>query len=106
MTLKRLDKAFKSFFRRVKKGETPGFTRFKSLNQFSSFEIMTPNFILGDKGNHGRFFHNGIDHIKARGKARLTGNIKTSQIMHKHGQWWISVTIEGDASRKQTETKS
>jgi putative transposase len=36
--LRRLDKAFKSFFRRVKTGQTPGFPRFKSRNRYSVVE--------------------------------------------------------------------
>jgi putative transposase len=106
MTLRRLDKAFKAFFRRVKAGEEPGFPRFKSLSRFSSFEIMTPKFIMGDSGKHGRLFIAGIGHIKARGKARISGAIKTSQIKHKHGQWWISVTVDGEVKRDARGTKA
>lgn len=106
MTLRRLDKAFKSFFRRVKKGETPGFPRFKSLNRFPSFELTKPKFVMGQDGKHGKLFVNGIGHIKARGRSRIEGVIKTSQIIHKHGQWWISVTVEGDASRIQKQSKA
>lgn len=36
--LRRLDKAFKAFFRRVKAGETPGFPRFKGRNRFKSID--------------------------------------------------------------------
>ena len=36
--LRRLDKAFQAFFRRVKGGETPGFPRFKGRNRFKSIE--------------------------------------------------------------------
>ena len=39
MTLRRLDKAFGAFFRRVKAGETPGFPRFKSLGRFPGFSF-------------------------------------------------------------------
>ncbi len=35
VTLKRLSLAFEAFFRRVKKGETPGFPRFKAYHRFS-----------------------------------------------------------------------
>jgi putative transposase len=37
-TLKRLDRAFVAFFRRTKKGETPGFPRFKSAQRFDSLQ--------------------------------------------------------------------
>ena len=35
--LRRLDKAFKAFFRRVKAGENPGYPRFKGLGRYRSF---------------------------------------------------------------------
>jgi putative transposase len=38
-TLRRLDEAFKGFFARVKRGETPGFPRFKSRRHLTSFEF-------------------------------------------------------------------
>jgi len=36
--LRRLDKAFSAFFRRMKAGETPGFPRFKGYDRFKSVE--------------------------------------------------------------------
>ena len=106
MTLRRLDKAFKAFFRRVKKGESPGFPRFKSINRFSSFELLEPKFIHNESGKHGRLFVAGVGHIKARGQCRITGTLKTSQIQYKHGQWWLSLTVDGDATRKTMATKA
>lgn len=38
-TLARLDAAFKGFFNRVKRGDKPGFPRFRSKNWFNSFEF-------------------------------------------------------------------
>ena len=35
--LRRLDKAFAAFFRRVKNGESPGYPRFKSTSRYHSF---------------------------------------------------------------------
>src|SRR5260221_7999573 len=35
--LARLDRAFQTFFRRVKHGETPGYPRFKTSNRYASF---------------------------------------------------------------------
>jgi putative transposase len=37
VTLKRLDRAFQNFFRRVKSGQTPGFPRFKNRDRFPGF---------------------------------------------------------------------
>ena len=41
-TLRRLDRAFQAFFRRVKNGETPGFPRFKGRRRFKSFSYPAP----------------------------------------------------------------
>jgi putative transposase len=37
-TLRRVDKAYAAFFRRVKAGQTPGYPRFKGANRFDSIE--------------------------------------------------------------------
>jgi putative transposase len=97
MTLRRLDKAFKAFFSRVKKGQAPGFPRFRSLSRFSSFEMCAGSgwtFTPGDKNKHGRLFIRSVGHIKARGKARTLGTVKASQVVYRHGQWFLSVTYE------------
>src|SRR5262249_330356 len=38
-TLRRLDRAFQAFFRRVKAGGTPGYPRFKGRNRFDTVEF-------------------------------------------------------------------
>ncbi|MFB6781676.1 helix-turn-helix domain-containing protein, partial [Streptomyces sp. NPDC056352] len=38
-TLRRLDKAFAAFFRRVKAGETPGYPRFRSGKRFDTVDF-------------------------------------------------------------------
>jgi putative transposase len=38
-TLRRLDKAFAAFFRRVKAGETPGYPRFRGVNWFDTVDF-------------------------------------------------------------------
>ena len=38
-TLRRLDKAFGAFFRRVKTGDTPGYPRFKSRRRWKTIEV-------------------------------------------------------------------
>lgn len=106
MTLRRLDKAFKSFFKRVKKGETPGFPRFKSLKRFSSFDLLDTTFIPNENWKHGKLFIRGIGHIKARGQARVAGKVKTSQVRLVQGHWELSLTVECDPSREATATKA
>jgi len=110
MTLRRLDKAFRAFFRRVKKGETPGFPRFKSLSRFASFEMCSHGagwrFYPGDEWKHGKLYIKGVGNVRARGQARQGGVIKTCQVMHKHGRWWLSVTVECVPERQAVTTKA
>ncbi|MYA87361.1 MAG: transposase [Boseongicola sp. SB0662_bin_57] len=40
-TLKRLDEAYKHFFRRVRNGETPGFPKFKGRSRFDSISVVS-----------------------------------------------------------------
>ena len=53
-TLKRLDEAFQAFFARVKRGEKPGFPRFKCNGQFTSFAFAERNGLRFD-GKRIRF---------------------------------------------------
>ena len=39
-TLWRLDKSFNAFFRRIKKGETPGYPRFKGRSRYKTIEMV------------------------------------------------------------------
>lgn len=103
ITLRRLDKAFSAFFRRVKAGQSPGFPRFKSLSRMSGFGYkghgdgwrFTPNLKDGgDWGRHGSLRLQGVGQIRARGEARVGGTIKSCELLHAHGEWHISLTIE------------
>src|SRR6184192_3561225 len=44
--LRKVDKAFKAFFARCKRGDTPGFPRYKGRNQFDSFTYPQAGFSL------------------------------------------------------------
>ena len=111
MTLRRLDKAFKSFFRRVGQGQKPGFPRFKSRSRFKSFEMCKHGigwkFIANDeKGKHGKLWIKGIGYIKARGKARHQGTVKSCTVKYDKDKWWVSVVIECEPTRDAQPTQS
>jgi len=103
VTLKRLDLAFQSFFRRVKSGDTPGFPRFKSLQRFPGWGYKTHGdgwrLFAGKGMQHGCLRLSGVGNIKIRGKARTPGEAKTAEILHKSGKWYISVTVECKPTR-------
>ena len=107
MTLRRLKKAFDAFFRRVKSGQTPGFPRFKSLDRFPGFSFKTHGdgwrFTPEDNWKHGSLRLSGVGQIRARGQARQGGAMRSSEILHRNGQWYLSLTLDiGTPKRART----
>jgi putative transposase len=99
VTLRRLNKAFQAFFARCKRGKSPGFPRFKSLSRMPGFGYKGHGdgwrFTRGESGKHGTLRLAEVGHIKARGQARtLGGVIKSCELMHDHGEWTLSLTVE------------
>ena len=98
VTLRRLDKAFKAFFSRVGSGKTPGFPRFKSHKRYPGIGFSTHGdgwrFTPDNNWKHGRLRLTGIGHIRCRGKARVAGKIKSMELLHRRGEWFISLTTD------------
>jgi putative transposase len=104
VTLKRLDLAFKHFFRRVRERKSKaGFPRFKSLRRFSGWGYKTHGdgwrLQAGEGMKHGRVRLSGVGDIRIRGKARTEGTPKTLEVMHKQGRWYASVTVVCEPKR-------
>ena len=90
--LKRLDKAFQNFFRRVKRGEKPGYPRFKAEDRFNSFTFPQSGF----KIEAGKLVLSKIGAIKLVQHREIPaeGIIKTCAIKRAVDQWYVSFTIE------------
>lgn len=97
MTLRRLKRAFDAFFRRVKSGQTPGFPRFKSMDRFPGFSFKSHGdgwrFTPEDNWKHGSLRLSGVGQITARGQARQGGEIRSSEVLKRNGQWFLSLTL-------------
>jgi putative transposase len=89
-TLKRLDRAYCSFYRRVDRGEDPGFPRFKSARRFDSLEWQHHG---GWKLNTEcqRLYLMGIGEIKANIYRPVTGEAKAITVKREGTKWWLSV---------------
>ncbi len=89
--LHRLDKAFSSFFRRIRNGETPGYPRFKGRNRYNSFTY---------PDGAGWKFDGQSLHLSKIGKAKvklhrpLEGKIKTVTIKREVDQWYVTFSCE------------
>lgn len=116
-TLRRLDRAFQAFFRRVKAGQSPGFPRFRASSRFSGFTYPDPaGWKLAQHGSRGGTLRLGSGKnsmmIRARSKHRFH-EFKPNDLtlMRKRDpvtgvdQWYASVTLRVPAeacSRQRT----
>lgn len=108
VTLKRVDLAFKHFFRRIKsKSSKAGFPRFKSYDRYPGWGYATHGdgwrLLTGERGKNGQLRLSSIGHIKIRGKGRHIGIPKTCEIQNKAGKWYASITLECLPIRKSGE---
>jgi putative transposase len=112
-TLRKLDRSFQAFFRRVKAGQTPGFPRFKSASRFSGFAYPDQaGWKLLQHGKRGGTLRMGSGKdammIRLRGKHRFGDGAKPNDltITRKNGEWFASVTLrvsEEACSRQRTD---
>ena len=89
--LRRLDKAFKAFFRRAKSGEKPGYPRFKGAGWYKSFTYPQAGFKLeGSKLTLSK-----IGPIRIFKHREVVGKIKACTIKKDNlGQWYAILTTE------------
>jgi putative transposase len=91
--LRRLDKTFKAFFRRVKNGEKAGYPRFKPLTRFDS--ITFPSYGDGIRLlESGKLRVQGIGCLKVKLHRPVEGKIKTVSLEHESGKWYVAFSVE------------
>jgi len=94
--LRRMDKAFKAFFRRVKEGKAPGYPRFQGYGRYDSFTYPQSGFSLTEDN---RVCLSKIGTIKVKmptGKKANPpqGTMKTCTIKREGQHWFIVFTCE------------
>ncbi|MFH8473259.1 RNA-guided endonuclease InsQ/TnpB family protein [Streptomyces sp. NPDC018000] len=97
-TLRRLDKAFAAFFRRVKAGEKPGYPRFKGVGHFDT--VVFPKDGDGcrwDSTPHDpvtRVRIQGVGHVKVHQHRPVVGRVKTVSVKREGRKWFVVLTAE------------
>jgi putative transposase len=86
-TLRRLDKAFVAFFRRIKASETPGYPRFKGRNRFDTVEF--PSYGDGCRFDGGKVYFQHIGRVKVKLHRPIEGRIKTVTFTREAGDWYV-----------------
>jgi putative transposase len=97
-TLRRLDKAFAAFFRRVKAGHKPGYPRFRGVHRFDMVGFpkdgdgcrwdSTPN----DTVTRVRL--QGVGHVRVHQHRPVTGTLKTISVKHEGGRWFVILSCD------------
>jgi len=90
--LRRLDKAFQNFFRRVKeRKEKAGFPRFRSYKRYDSFTYTQSGFALAD----GKLRLSKIGSLRIKRHRPIEGKIKTLTITRTAtGKWFACFSVE------------
>lgn len=95
--LRRLDKAFVAFFRRIKCGEKAGYPRFKSGARYRAltYSHLSKNLIRYTGTRLDRVKVPKLGEVKIRFHRPLPeGKIKTLQIVRKASGWYVNITVE------------
>ncbi len=88
-TLKRLDRAFDGFFRRVQRGEPPGFPRFRSARRWDSLQWEDRHGWKLTDAHRLRLL--GVGEIKMNYHRSHQGTPKAITVKREGRKWWVSV---------------
>jgi putative transposase len=88
--LHRVDKAFRAFFARVRRGDRPGFPRFRAARRFDS--LTYPQLGFRVDGRH--LTVSKIGAVKIKRHRPIDGTIKTLTIKREAGKWFAGFSVE------------
>ena len=112
-TLKRLERAFQAFFRRIKSGEgnfetksrKAGYPRFRSFGRFDSVD-----FTIGDGAKltkDGKAYFQNVGEVKLKLHRAVEGTIKTATFQRHAGNWYVVfVATVGVAAECNSEVEA
>jgi putative transposase len=105
-TLRRLDRAFAGFFRRVRAGETPGYPRFRSAHRFDSVAWPKDGDGCRWRPETARVYLQGVGHVKATVHRQVQGRIKTIQVRQEGRRWMLVLSCADVPTRPLEPTRA
>ena len=93
--VRRLNRAFQGFFRRVKAGEKPGYPRFKGRGWWDSIEWSEKNGARWDSVPHPkvtRVYLQGIGHVRVHQHRAVKGRVKIVTAKREGGRWYVMLS--------------
>ena len=92
--LRKADKTFKAFFARCKRGDTPGFPRYKGRDRYNSFTYPQGGYSLT---HDSRVCLSKIGRVKVKLHRPLEGKVKTCSITREGTCWYVVFACEVEA---------
>ena len=93
-TLRRLNRAFASFFRRVKVGARPGYPRFKGTARFDSVEWPKDGDGARWHPDRRRVYLQGVGQVKVSAHRDVVGRVKTIQVRREGRRWMLILSCD------------
>jgi putative transposase len=90
--IRRLDRAFQGFYRRVRTGDKPGYPRFKGRGWWDSIEWPERGGAQWDSVPHPtvtRVYLKGIGHVRVHQHRPVMGRVKTITAKREAGRWYV-----------------
>ncbi len=95
--VRRLDRAFRAFYRRCKAGEAPGYPRFKGRGWWDSIEWQVECGARWDSVAHPkvtRVFFKGVGHVRVHQHRPVKGRVKTITVKREAGRWYVILACD------------
>ncbi|WP_427885950.1 RNA-guided endonuclease InsQ/TnpB family protein [Kribbella sp. GL6] len=97
-TLRRLDKAFQAFLRRVKAGQAPGYPRFRGVGRFDTVEFPKDGdgcrWDSSPEGPQTRVRLQGVGHVRVHQHRAVKGLVKTVSVKREGRRWYVVVVCD------------
>jgi putative transposase len=97
-TLRRLDKAFAAFFRRINAGQAPGYPRFKGAGWFDSVEWPKDRdgcrWDSAPTAGATRVYLQGIGHVRVHAHRAISGRLKTIGVKRDDRRWFVILSCD------------
>jgi putative transposase len=102
--LHRLELAYRAFFRRVTRGQTPGFPRFKSFRRWEQLEFPHGDRALMFDAKQCRVRIPGLGWVKNRKGRTVPSTFRRAWVVRKNGRWYACFecdrTVRASADRQ------
>jgi putative transposase len=105
-TLRRLNRAFAGFYRRVKAGEAPGYPRFKSAHRFDSVAWPKDGDGCRWQPDTRKIYLQGIGHVKVTVHRQVHGKVKTIQVCRDGRRWTLVLSCDEVPTRPLEPTRA